>query len=70
MPLEQAIQDALSRSELPLKAAEIARLVKPAVGSAHGQAAASIARHRRLSCFKRSEVLRKVALLHSSKTAF
>lgn len=34
MTLEHAIQDALSRSELPLKAAEIAKLVKPAVGRA------------------------------------
>ncbi|MCF7784521.1 MAG: hypothetical protein K9N47_00285 [Prosthecobacter sp.] len=32
MTLEHAIQDALSRSELPLKAAEIAKIVKPAVG--------------------------------------
>ncbi len=34
MSLEQAILDVLSRSELPLKAAEIAKLVKPAVGRA------------------------------------
>ena len=34
MTLEHAIQDALSHSELPLKAAEIVRLVKPAVGRA------------------------------------
>ena len=32
MTLEQAIQDALCRSELPLKAGDIAKLVKPAVG--------------------------------------
>ncbi len=34
MTLEHAIQEALSHSELPLKAAEIAKLVKPAVGRA------------------------------------
>jgi hypothetical protein len=34
MTLEHAIQEALSRSELPLKAAEIVKLVKPAVGRA------------------------------------
>ncbi|OYW77222.1 MAG: hypothetical protein B7Z37_05170 [Verrucomicrobia bacterium 12-59-8] len=34
MTLEQAIIDATSRSELPLKAAETARLVKPTVGRA------------------------------------
>lgn len=34
MTLDHAIQKALSRSELPLKAAEIAKLVKPAVGRA------------------------------------
>ena len=34
MTLEHAIQYALSRSELPLKAAEIAKLVKPTVGRA------------------------------------
>lgn len=34
MTLEYAIQEALSRSELPLKAAEILKLVKPAVGRA------------------------------------
>ena len=33
MTLEQAIQDVLSRSELPLKAGDIAKLVKPAVGN-------------------------------------
>ena len=32
MTLEHAIQEALSRSELPLKAAEIAKLVKPTMG--------------------------------------
>ncbi len=32
MTLEQAILDALSRSELPLKAGDIAKLVKPSVG--------------------------------------
>lgn len=32
MTLEHAIREALSRSELPLKAAEIVKLVKPAVG--------------------------------------
>ncbi|MDI1313451.1 hypothetical protein [Prosthecobacter sp.] len=32
MTLEHAIQDALSRSELPLKAAEVTKLVKPSVG--------------------------------------
>jgi len=32
MTLDQAIQDALSRSELPLKAGDIAKLVKPTVG--------------------------------------
>lgn len=34
MTLEHAIQEALSRSELPLKAAEIIKLVKLAVGRA------------------------------------
>ena len=34
MTLEYAIQEALSRSELPLKAAEIVKLIKPAVGRA------------------------------------
>lgn len=34
MTLEHAIQDALSRSALPLKAAEIVKLVKPALGRA------------------------------------
>lgn len=34
MTIEHAIQDALSRSELPLKAAEITKLVKPMVGKA------------------------------------
>lgn len=34
MTLEHAIQDALSRSELPLKAAEIAKLAKPTAGKA------------------------------------
>lgn len=34
MILEHAIQEALRHSELPLKAAEIAKLVKPAVGRA------------------------------------
>ncbi|OYW70814.1 MAG: hypothetical protein B7Z37_29570 [Verrucomicrobia bacterium 12-59-8] len=34
MTLEHAIHDALSRSDLPLKAADIAKLIKPAVGRA------------------------------------
>ncbi|MDB6003084.1 MAG: hypothetical protein JWR15_71 [Prosthecobacter sp.] len=34
MTLEHAINDALSRSELPLKAADIVKLIKPAVGRA------------------------------------
>lgn len=34
MTLEYAIHDVLSRSELPLKAAEITKLIKPAVGKA------------------------------------
>ncbi len=34
MTLEHAIQDALSHSELPLKVAEIAKLIKPTVGRA------------------------------------
>jgi hypothetical protein len=34
MTLELAIQDVLSRSELPLKAAEITRFIKPMVGKA------------------------------------
>ena len=43
MTLEQAIQDALSRSELPLKAGDIAKLVKPAVGkSATPKAVAAV----------------------------
>jgi hypothetical protein len=32
MTLEQAIQDVLSRSELPLKAGDVAKLIKPTVG--------------------------------------
>lgn len=34
MTLDHAIQEALSRSELPLKAAEITKLIRPAVGRA------------------------------------
>lgn len=43
MTLEHAIQDALIRSEFPLKAAEIAKLIKPTVGRAATPRAVALA---------------------------
>jgi len=63
MTLEQAIQDALSRSELPLKAGDIAKLVKPAVGkSATPKAVAAV-----LETFVAAGVLNRIVAGTRSK---
>ena len=63
MTLEQAIQDALCRSELPLKAGDITKLVKPTVGkSATPKAVAAL-----LEALASAGVLNRIAAGTRSK---